>query len=111
MTTTCSPSMVGRDMARRAHALGVSGRQVDHWARQGLLPLPLPGSGHRRDWSTVTDRRVGACALVTGACVGEALAVKRRLVDELDRHGRIVVRTRSGRITLELTDDLQAAVA
>lgn len=102
----CSPSMVGRDMARRAHHLGVSARQVDHWARQGLLPLPLPGSGHKRDWSVITDRRVGACALVTAALVGSDLATKRRVVDDLDRTGRVVLRTRAGRVTLELGEQL-----
>lgn len=113
MSTHCSPSMVGRNMARRAHELGVSGRQVDHWARLGLLPLPLalPGSGNRRDWSVITDRRVAACALVPAACHRTDLATKRRLVDELDRTGRVVARTRSGRITLELADSLLAAAA
>ena len=50
----------------------------------------MENAGRRRDWSSITDRRVGACALVTAACVGETLATKRRLVDELDRYGRIV---------------------
>ena len=113
MNAHCSPTMVGRTMARRAHELGVSGRQVDHWARLGLLPLPLslPGSGNRRDWSVITDRRVASCALVTAACHGSDLATKRRLVDELDRTGRVVARTRAGRITLELADSVLAVAA
>ena len=102
------PSMVGRDTARRVCAgrLGPPGRPLGPAgtasASAGLRVAAATGRASRTDAS--------ARALVTAACVGETLATKRRLVDELDRYGRIVVRTRSGRITLEPTDDLLAAV-
>lgn len=40
-----------RDMLK----LGLTGRQVDYWTRQGYLRStePQPGSGHRRAWPVV----------------------------------------------------------
>ena len=98
-----STTLVGRSMAGRAAALGCTPKQVDHWVRIGLLDVESPGSGYKRDWSTVTGRHIAACALVQGAVPMIGHGLKRVYVDALVQDGHVSIPAgRCGRIILEL---------
>lgn len=100
MVTT--PSSVPRSVASRGRSLGISERRIDFYARSGLMGVGPVGSGRRRDWSQVSDRRLAACGLATTAAALGSIEVKRALVNELDRKGWVEVTLKCGTIRLTL---------
>lgn len=72
-----------------AHLAGISYRQLDHWARSGLLPPSLspaePGIGRRRRYSFLDV--VALCTVAELRRAGVSLQALRRVVAELRRLG------------------------